>query len=153
MLDKVTYAVRRSSPPKQMLVVIRSPVAYVLDRFAVGRDRRDPAVEQRGHADVPVTVDGERVEQLHAGEPVQAHRCVDGTGSASSPGATMARRNTRPVRLGPVQLSAVGRQTDAVRLLGREHDLTDLRAVRLGVVDRRQVRVRAASSLRPWSVK
>ena len=70
-------AVRRSVPPKQMLVVRTSPVGHVLQHLAVGRDDGDAAVDERGDAHVAVAVHGERVEELHPGQAGEAHARIE----------------------------------------------------------------------------
>ncbi len=123
-----------------MLVVMQVARGVMLHLGAVGRDRRDAAVEQRGRADPAFAVDGERVEVLHAGQAVQQAAQVERYGFGECAHSHDGAAEHPPGRrLGPVQRVGVRRQADAVRALHREHDLPDLGPIRLGVVDRRQV--------------
>ena len=102
--EAVMKAVRRSGPPKQILVV-RGPRSHVLQHLAGGGDDGDAAVQEGGDAHVAVAVDGQRVEPLHAGQAGQAHAGFErGTAGASWPGpVTGGLEEPARVGLGPVQ--------------------------------------------------
>ena len=136
-----TYAVRRSSPPKQTLVTIGSPSDHLIEHLARGRDHGERAGHQRRRP--------RRCRRRRS--PSESNSCIPGSPHSIAPAAArrvaldLARPGHVPrvhapgVRLGRVQPRAVGREADAVRRLRREHDLADRRAVGLRVVDRAEV--------------
>ena len=100
----------------------------VLDRGArPARSTVMPPLTSVADADVAVAVDGQRVEQLIAGQPGEAHGWVERrTGGELAGEAIDAPEDAAGERLGPVQRRAVGRQADAVRGLDRMNLLADL---------------------------
>ena len=93
--DTVMYAVRRSAPPKQMLVVIGSPVGERgRPTSPSGEIDGDAAVHERGHADVAVAVDRQRVESCKPARPAQQRRRRSGPSGVGDLARHRSRRST-----------------------------------------------------------
>src|SRR5688500_12593055 len=93
------------------------------DLSALPVDHADPAVHERRLADVPLAVDGQRVEALEAARRVQQRATVRENARHL---LDLARRRDLPPpdrvaeRLGDVEPRTVGREADAVRRVQRE---------------------------------
>ena len=98
----------------------------MVDSAAVGRDHGDAAVGKGGDAHIASAINGQRVEQLIAGQACQTTRWVAGNWMLNSTGrCDAALLHAAVVGLGPVQHGAVGRQANTVGAIDRELDLDD----------------------------
>jgi hypothetical protein len=97
--EQVMYAVRRSSPPKQMLVVSTSPVATKSTSSPSGEITVTPPLTSVATQTLPSPSTPSESSSWKPGRPYRHCHVSTRPSSSTSPGAVMRRRMTRPVQV------------------------------------------------------